>query len=296
MIAVFSLVLAPQLKETSALITQNIQAALPKAEKWLSKTLSEDIPIDKWLNTIEFNWAEIAKDAGSFLKEGVGSVLSTGIDAVFSVISGVVNFFIGLIFSIYVLMQKERLGDQAVRILKAVLPEQKVQSVCKIASMSFTTFSGFIRGQCLEAVILGVLFVIAMSIFGFPYALFISVVVAITALIPIFGAFIGCAIGAFIILLVSPVKALLFIVMFLIIQQIEGNFIYPYVVGNSIGLPSIWVLVSVTVGGGLMGVGGMLLFIPLCSVCYSLFRAWVNSRNELQAQQEKEPQIQPAEE
>ncbi|NCB03931.1 MAG: AI-2E family transporter, partial [Clostridia bacterium] len=131
---------------------------------------------------------------------------------------------------------------------------------------------------CMEAVILGSLFFVAMSIFRFPYALMISVLIAVTALIPIFGAMIGCVVGALLILIVAPQKVLWFIILFLVVQQLEGNLIYPYVVGNSVGLPPIWVLVAVTLGGSLMGVLGMLLFIPLCSVCYSLLRDDVRLR------------------
>lgn len=140
------------------------------------------------------------------------------------------------------------------------------------------TFSNFLSGQVIEAMILGILFFISMTIFRMPYALLIGVLIAITALIPIFGAFIGCILGAFLIVMVNPIQALWFIILFLVLQQIEGNFIYPHVVGNSVGLPSIWVLVAVTVGGSVMGVLGMILFIPLFSVIYSIIREVVNER------------------
>ena len=144
--------------------------------------------------------------------------------------------------------------------------------------MTAKSFSSFFAGQCVEAVILGTMFFIAMSILNMPYALLVGVLIAFTALIPIFGAFIGCVIGAFLILMVDPVQALTFVIMFLILQQIEGNLIYPKVVGSSVGLPSIWVLAAVTIGGSLMGVVGMLIFIPIVSVIYSLFRASVYKR------------------
>ena len=140
------------------------------------------------------------------------------------------------------------------------------------------TFSNFISGQCLEACILGTLFVVAMTLVRLPYALLVGVLIALTALIPIVGAFIGCVVGALLIAVTSPVQALAFVVLFLVLQQVEGNLIYPHVVGNSVGLPSIWVLAAVTVGGGLMGVVGMLVFIPLCSVLYALFRDYVKNQ------------------
>lgn len=177
------------------------------------------------------------------------------------------NFFLGFVFAVYVLMQKEKLGRQSRKVLYAYLPEAKADRVISVCSLANKTFSSFLSGQCLEACILGALFFIALTIFRFPYALLISVLTAFTALIPVFGAIIGCVIGAFFILIVNPMQALWFVILFKVIQQIEGNLIYPHVVGNSVNLPSIWVLVAVTIGGSVMGVAGMLLFIPLCRCC-----------------------------
>ena len=147
-----------------------------------------------------------------------------------------------------------------------------------MAALSNQVFSSFLSGQCVEAVILGTLFVITMSILGMPYAMLTGIVIAITALIPIFGAFIGCVIGMLLIVMVDPVQAVWFLVLFLVLQQIEGNLIYPHVVGSSVGLPSIWVLVAVTVGGNMFGILGILVFIPLCSVLYALFAMFVKKR------------------
>ena len=169
-------------------------------------------------------------------------------------------------------------GVQARMLLRALLPQKHADRVLYIFSLSYRTFTNFITGQCLEAMILGTMFFVVMSILRFPYALLVGILVAVTALIPIFGAFIGCAIGAFLILVVNPMQALAFVALFLVLQQVEGNLIYPHVVGNSVGLPSIWVLVAVTVGGNLMGLVGMLIFIPLVSVLYTLLREWVYRR------------------
>ena len=186
-----------------------------------------------------------------------------------TVISSLVNFFIGFVFACYILLQKEKLSVQIRKVLYAFLPQKAVRQTMKVASLSYRTFANFVTGQCLEAVILGTMFFVIMSIFRFPYALLVGVVIAFTALIPIFGAFIGCVVGAFLNLVVNPMQALGFIILFLVLQQIEGNLIYPHVVGSSVGLPSIWVLVAVTIGGSLMGVVGMLVFIPLSSVAVS---------------------------
>ena len=154
-----------------------------------------------------------------------------------------------------------------------------------MAALTERTFSSFLAGQCVEAVILGSMFFITLLILRLPYALLIGVLIAFTALIPVFGAFIGCAVGIFLMLMVSPIDALIFTVVFFVLQQIEGNLIYPHVVGNSVGLPSMWVLVAVTIGGSAMGVLGMLVFIPLCSVLYSLLRGVINRRLEKQKEQ-----------
>ena len=217
---------------------------------------------------IELDWNKIT----SFIQNGATNVISSTFNAAASVVNGTINFFLGLIFAFYLLSQKEKLMVQTKRFLYAFFPEKKMDSILRVGSLANKTFSNFISGQCTEAVILGVLCFIGMSVFRFPYALMISVLVGFMSLIPIFGAFIGVAIGAFLILMVSPLKALWFVVFFIVLQQVEGNLIYPRVVGNSIGLPAIWVLVAVIVGGSAMGILGMILFIPLCSVLYALLR------------------------
>ena len=174
--------------------------------------------------------------------------------------------------------QKEKLHVQIRKVFFAFIPIQKAEAFLKICSLTYQTFANFLTGQCVEAVILGSMFVVTLSILKMPYALLIGTLIAFTALIPIFGAFIGCAVGCFLIFMVSPKQAILFIIVFLILQQIEGNLIYPHVVGGSVGLPSIWVLAAVTIGGNLMGIVGMLIFIPLVSVLYTIFREFVYLR------------------
>ena len=214
----------------------------------------------------------------NFLKNGAGSVLGGTMEAAKSIISGVSTFFIAFVFACYVLFQKERLSVQVRKLMYAFVPEDWTDILIALGSVTHKTFSSFLTGQCVEAVILGCMFFIVLSIFNFPYAMLISVLIAFTALIPVFGAFIGCGVGTVLILLVNPMKGLLFVVVFLVLQQIEGNFIYPHVVGNSVGLPSMWVLAAVSVGGSLMGVVGMLIFIPIVSVVYTLLRGIVNRR------------------
>ena len=194
------------------------------------------------------------------------------------IVSAVFDFFISFEFALYVLAQKERLARQFSRLMKAYMPSKIWNGMCHVLPILYTNFRNFITCQCLEAVILGSMFVIFMTLFGMPYAVLIGVMISVTALIPIVGAFIGCILGAFLILIISPMQAVIFVIMFLILQQIEGNLIYPRVVGSSVGLPPLWVLVAVSVGGSLMGVSGMLIFIPLTSTVYTLLREGVRRR------------------
>jgi len=225
------------------------------------------------------NWEEFAQKAFSFLSNGAGSLINSTVSVASRIFSGLTTFFLGFVFAMYLLVQKESMAKTSKRLLYAFLPEVKADRILSIARLSSKTFSNFLSGQCLEAVILGTLFFIAMTIFRFPYALMISVLIAVTALIPVFGAFIGCVVGTFMILMTGGfMQALWFVIMFLILQQLEGNFIYPKVVGNSIGLPPLWVFAAVTLGGSAMGVAGMLLFIPLCSVLYALLHNSVEYR------------------
>lgn len=204
--------------------------------------------------------------------------LNTTMSAVGSIASGLATFFISFSFACYILFQKEKLHLQVRKVIFAFIPKQKADAILNICSLTYRTFANFLTGQCLEAVILGMMFVITLSILKMPYALLIGILIAFTALVPIFGAFIGCAVGSFLIFMVNPKQAVLFIIVFLLLQQIEGNLIYPHVVGGSVGLPSIWVLAAVTIGGNLMGIIGMLIFIPLVSVFYTIFREFVYLR------------------
>lgn len=222
---------------------------------------------------LDVNWKEIGQMAKDFLQNS--NFLSSTVDIATSVVSGVTNTIIGLVFAIYILLQKENLGRQFRRLFYAVFPEKHVDRFLEVCNLTSASFNSFLSGQCLEAFILGMMFFISMSVLQMPYALVIAVLIGVTALIPIFGAFIGCIVGAFLILIASPMQALWFIVLFLVLQQIEGNVIYPRVVGGSVGLPSIWVLVAVTLGASVAGVLGILFAIPVVSVVYTLLREYV---------------------
>lgn len=271
-------VLVPQLASTFESVGITMAAFMPKAQVWLEELFADNEEIVSYISSIELDWGSMLESVKNFVFNGAGNVLSYTMSATVRVVNFFTTFFISVIFSIYVLMQKENLARQLTKLIKAVFKEKIVEKICYVCSLSHRTFSKFIAGQCVEALILGTMFVVIMAIFRFPYALLIGILIAFTALIPVVGAFVGCFIGAFLILMVNPMQALAFIILFLVLQQVEGNLIYPHVVGNSVGLPSMWVLFAVTVGGSLMGVIGMLIFIPLMSVIYSLLREWVNLR------------------
>ena len=225
-----------------------------------------------WLSNIKLDWNQIMDMGLDFFRNGAGNVLDSTITVARNIVSGITTFFIAFAFAIYVLMQKEKLRRQAKTVLFAFVRKGRAEAALEVFSLTYQTFSGFLTGQCVEALILGSIFVAAMTVLQLPYALLIGILIGFTALIPIFGAFIGCIVGAFLIFIEDPIKALIFIALFLILQEIEGDLIYPHVVGKSVGLPSIWVLAAVSIGASLMGVVGMLIFIPIVSVIYALFR------------------------
>ena len=268
----------PQLTRTIASLMMSIANFIPQMQDWIREFSHNNQDIMKLVNQVQFNPDQAIKWGISILGNGAGNMMNTTMSAVGSIVSGFATFFIAFSFACYILFQKEKLYIQIRKIFFAFIPRKKAEAFLKICSLTYRTFANFLAGQCLEAVILGSMFVVTLSILKMPYALLIGTLIAFTALIPIFGAFIGCALGCFLIFMVSPKQAVLFIIVFLILQQIEGNLIYPHVVGGSVGLPSIWVLAAVTIGGNLMGIVGMLVFIPIVSVIYTIFREFVYMR------------------
>lgn len=277
-IALVMIGVIPQLTKTMGSLMINITDFIPQIKIWIRDFFHDNREIMNLVDQVQFNPDQAIRWGISLLGNGAGNMMNTTMSAVGSVVSGLATFFIAFSFACYVLFQKEKLHVQIRKVLFAFLPKQKADAFLKVCSLTYRTFANFLTGQCLEAVILGCMFVVTLSILRMPYALLIGVLIAFTALIPIFGAFIGCAVGSFLIFMVSPKQAIIFIIVFLVLQQIEGNLIYPHVVGESVGLPSIWVLAAVTIGGNLMGIVGMLVFIPLLSVVYTIFRKVVYQR------------------
>ena len=276
--------LIPQIRLTLASLSEKIPAFIDRTANNLMLLIQENPELGIWIqetfNLESLNWANILRDILAWLANQVTTLMGGAVNVIGSVTTGVVNAVISIVFALYALGRKEILAGQGRRILYSILSERRADEIIRVFRLTNVTFSNFISGQCLEAVILGCLFAVVMAIMKLPYIPLVSVIIAITALIPVVGAFVGCIVGAFFILVNDPIQALTFIAMFLILQQLEGNIIYPKVVGTSIGLPGMWVLLAVTIGGELMGVAGMLVMIPLVSVLYTLGREFTNSRLE----------------
>ncbi|MDW7662273.1 MAG: AI-2E family transporter [Bacillota bacterium] len=259
----------PEFTNTIEIVSEKLPDAAKRFEAW-SLGVIGDLPID--LPDLEIDWSKITDWATSFLSKGSSALFSTTLGITSSILSAVFNTLLGLVFAIYLLLMKETIAKQFKKLFYAYLSKDKVEKILSIADRANTVFSHFVKGQFTEAFIIGTLCFAGMLIFGMPYALVISALVGFTALIPVFGAFIGTGVGAFLILMVDPMKAVWFIVFILVLQQLEGNLIYPKIVGDSVGLPGIWVLAAVTMGGSAFGVLGMLVGVPLSALLYSLLK------------------------
>lgn len=291
-------IVLPQLVQSVSFFFKNIPTYIDQLENLAASLPDSSGKIAETLNALNgLSATEIRDRLMNFLMNGasdssaVGDVLSSTVGIFSSVASVVVSIVIGLIFSIYLLMSKERLAIQARKICFAYLSREHARMLIHISQVTFQKFYHFVTGQLTEAVILGTLCTIGMLILQLPYAPMIGVLTGFCALIPIVGAFIGGAVGALLILTVSPMKALVFLVFLVVLQQLEGHVIYPHVVGGSVGLPSMWTLFAITVGGSVMGLAGMLLAVPICAAFYYLFSEAVHSRLKLRAIDEDSPAI-----
>lgn len=266
--------IVPEIVNIISLLVDNFPYYIEEIKNF-AINLTEDYPeITEAISGIEINKETLQIQ----IKELATSFLTTSISFVGNMVNSVVNLIVSLVFSIYVLTSKDKLKEQAKKILYAYLNKENAENIINIGKTSKNIFQKFITGQCLEATILGTLSIIGMLIFNIPYAVPIGVLIGVTALIPIVGAFIGIIIGSILILSVEPIKVITFIIFILILQQIEGNLIYPRVVGSSVGLPGIWVLVAVSVGGDLFGIIGMLLGLPIASILYTIVKEDVHKK------------------
>ena len=276
---IISLIVGLVVPELTLCIQLLISDIPPAMEALLSSEMFKELaPEDLYAQLREIDWKTLMNDMVKFLSNGLGSTVGAVVSAVSTAVSGIVTGVLAFIFAIYFLLGKETLCSQCKRVMKTYLPEKVVRKVNYVLGVVNDSFHRYIVGQFTEAIILGVLCAGGMMVFGFPYAGMIGALIGFTALIPVAGAYIGGVVGFIMILTVSPVKALLFIVFLLVLQQLEGNLIYPKVVGGSLGLPAIWVLTAVTIGGSLMGILGMLIGVPIAASVYRLIRDDIRRR------------------
>ena len=273
-------ILIPRLEEAGSTLAANIPTYVDQFQAWW-KSLSDFADSHGvTLPELTLSAEQVRDTITGFLQERGDSVVNTTLNITSSIVGALVNILLALVFSLYMLAQKETLLAQSKRLLRRALPRRAADKLLAVLHLTNNAFSSFVTGQVTEAVILGTLCCLGMLILRLPYALPVSVIIAALSLIPIFGAWIGAATGAFLIVFQSPIKALTFLIFLLILQQVEGNLIYPRVVGKSVGLPGLWVLAAVTIGGGAFGILGMLLGVPICSVVYSLVQAYIRTKPE----------------
>lgn len=284
-VTIIMLLIIPQFVEIIKNLIINMPTYLESLKDW-AIDLTQRVPeINNFIQNIQID-TEALKNGLMNISKGV---LDVTINQVSGLVSGIVNFFIAIVFAVYILANKEGLKVQAKEFIYARIPEERADYILKVSRLARDSFRSFLTGQAKEAVILGVLCTLGMLILGIPYAGPVGALTALTAFIPIVGAFIGGFVGAVLIVAIDHIKALIFIIFIIVLQQIEGNLIYPHVVGKNIGLPSIWVLVAITIGGSLFGIMGMVIGLPILSIIYAIVTE--NTNKKLQEKGLKEETI-----
>lgn len=276
MLVLFSIIVVPQLIDTVASLAGSVMRFVPTAQRWISEIMTwlENYPeVYDAIAPLVPDLNMLASSLISFVQKYAGIFAGSLVSNISSLFGSATDVIISCVFAVYILLQTQTLSRQSKKLLYAFLPKRFCDLTIQIARMTHKTFFSYVTIQCTEAAILGALCFAGMIIFRFPHALVISVIMLFCALIPIYGAIISCVIGAFLVLIESPIQAVGFVVFILILQQLETNLIYPRVVSTSINLPSMWVILAVTVGGGLFGVVGMLTAVPICSIAYTLLAA-----------------------
>ena len=268
----------PELVSSIRLITEEIPPAFEELRLWGVKNFEEVPELQETLANLDIDWKATIKKVLDILIAGAGGIFTSVVSVISSVMGAVSQLVIGMIFAIYLLSAKETLASQVDDCMRAYLKPGTRERILYVAGTFHKTFTNFIVGQAMEAVIIGALCALGMTVLRMPYAVMTGTVVGVTALIPVVGAYIGAAVGAFMVFTVNPLQAVFFVIFLVILQQLEGNLIYPKVVGGSIGLPGLWVLAAVTIGGGVMGIGGMLIGVPLTASVYRLLEKDVKER------------------
>lgn len=274
----------PGLADAISLLAQEIPVYVDRLQAWILENRSYFPPLADELEKMQLDWEGVRSAITTQVMCSFSGILSSTVSVITAVAGGVTNFFMSVIFAVFLLVGKKRLRVQYDRITRAFLPEKKLRVMNHVFAVAHKSFSGFIIGQSLDALLLGVMTALGMLAFGMPYAVMVGVISGTTGLIPILGGYIGAIIGAFLVFTVSPVQAFWFLVFIIVLQQVSGNLIYPRLVGSNIGLPGMWVLVAVTIGGGLGGIGGMLIGVPIMATIYTLLREWVSLKEKQRAE------------
>lgn len=273
-IGIIITLIIPELTNAIKVIVKSFPETFEQLQVWINQNGNSFPQLETWINSVDLN--SIASELSSLFKIGLTGMLGSTVDVISMFFTSILNLVVGIVFALYILMSKETLKRQSHKLIDAYIPKRISVKLLEVGTLARTTFSNFVIGQTVEAFILGTLCAVGMAVLNLPYAPMVGSLVGITAFVPIVGAFIGGGIGAFMILTVDPMQALIFIIFLVGLQQLEGDLIYPRVVGSSVGLPSIWVLFAVTVGGGLWGITGMLFSVPVLSVVYALIKGHVN--------------------
>lgn len=273
-IGIIITLIIPELTNAIKVIVKSFPETFEQLQVWINQNGNSFPQLETWINSVDLN--SIASELSGLFKIGLTGMLGSTVDVISMFFTSILNLVVGIVFALYILMSKETLKRQSHKLIDAYIPKRISVKLLEVGTLARTTFSNFVIGQTVEAFILGTLCAIGMAVLNLPYAPMVGSLVGITAFVPIVGAFIGGGIGAFMILTVDPMQALIFIIFLVVLQQLEGDLIYPRVVGSSVGLPSIWVLFAVTVGGGLWGITGMLFSVPVLSVVYALIKGHVN--------------------
>lgn len=273
-IGIIITLIIPELTNAIKVIVKSFPETFEQLQVWINQNGNSFPQLETWINSVDLN--SIASELSGLFKIGLTGMLGSTVDVISMFFTSILNLVVGIVFALYILMSKETLKRQSHKLIDAYIPKRISVKLLEVGTLARTTFSNFVIGQTVEAFILGTLCAVGMAVLNLPYAPMVGSLVGITAFVPIVGAFIGGGIGAFMILTVDPMQALIFIIFLVGLQQLEGDLIYPRVVGSSVGLPSIWVLFAVTVGGGLWGITGMLFSVPVLSVVYALIKGHVN--------------------
>lgn len=273
-IGIIITLIIPELTNAIKVIVKSFPETFEQLQVWINQNGNSFPQLETWINSVDLN--SIASELSGLFKIGLTGMLGSTVDVISMFFTSILNLVVGIVFALYILMSKETLKRQSHKLIDAYIPKRISVKLLEVGTLARTTFSNFVIGQTVEAFILGTLCAVGMAVLNLPYAPMVGSLVGITAFVPIVGAFIGGGIGAFMILTVDPMQALIFIIFLVVLQQLEEDLIYPRVVGSSVGLPSIWVLFAVTVGGGLWGITGMLFSVPVLSVVYALIKGHVN--------------------